>query len=117
MKLRLMYIEYLRKITQKQEINKKDIPDLKFQNISIEEITTKKKIDLLSQIHKMLGNEFSTPAIEYFVNIIDFYFQDNDFKQILMNMCIAAAAIFMRQAFLYGCLLFDIIVSLHHYFN
>lgn len=113
--LRDMYLNYYQRIQQAKEEYEGEIPDLKFKNKSIEEVSIKERISLLKQIHEILGNMYSTPGIEYFVNIIDFYFTDYDFKYIFANISISVAAIVMKQAFFFGLLLFDFIVSTHHF--
>ena len=98
-------------LTSKKKIDDEEIPDLLFRDISLEEISIKKRISLLKRVHEILGNDYSTPAIEYFVMINDFYFSDYDFKYIFTNISISIAAMILRQAFFFGLLLFDIVVS------
>ena len=88
-----------------------DIPDLHFKDKSLEEVSTKERIELLKKCHEILGNKYSTPVIEYFVMINDFYFSDYDFKLIFTMMSITLAAILLKESFFYGILLFDIVVN------
>lgn len=88
-----------------------EIPDLHFKNKSLEEVSVKERIRLLKKCHEILGNKYSTPAIEYFVMINDFYFTDWDFKYIFTTMSITIAALIFQKSFFFGVLLFDIVVS------
>lgn len=109
--LRAFFDSYYQKIITMKEKYEGELPDLHFKDKSLEEVSRVERIEMLKKCHEILGNKYSTPAIEYFVMINDFYFSDYDFKFIFTTMSITAAAIFMNKAFFFGTLLFDIVVS------
>lgn len=74
-------------------------------------MSIKERIALLKKSHEILGNMNSTPAIEYFVTIIDFFFSDFDFKYLVTFLTTTLAGIFFKSGIFYGILLFEIFVS------
>ena len=112
---RKMFIDYKNQIL----ITNYDgpMPDLDFKELPLEEMSSAKRIELLKKVHSILGNNYSTPTLEYYIRSIEFFFTDYDFKYILTNISISLAAIVLRQAFFFGLLLFDIIVREIQFLN
>lgn len=75
-------------------------------------MSIKERIALLKKSHDILGNMNSTPAIEYFVTIINLFFSDFDFKYLVTFLTTTLAGIFFKSGIFYGILLFEIFVSI-----
>ena len=109
-KLREFYLSLFKKILDKTDYDG-ELPDLKFSSKPIQDVSIKERVSLLKKAHDILGNSNSTPAIEYFVTIIDFFFSDFDFKYFVTFLTTTLAGIFFKNAIFYGLLLFEIFVS------
>lgn len=66
---------------------------------------------LIEQVHTILGNKYSVPCLEYYLRWLEFFFTDMNFQYNVTYMSITLAAILLPQAFFFGLLLFDVIVS------
>lgn len=110
-KLRDFYLQLFKKIMDTTKYDG-ELPDLKFSSKPIQDVSIKERISLLKKAHDILGNSNSTPAIEYFVTIIDFFFSDFDFKYFVTFITTTLAGIFFESAIFYSLLLLEIFVSL-----
>lgn len=107
---RKIYSEYKTKI--KKSGYDGQMPDLDFKETALEDMSSSQRIELFEEVHIILGNEFKFPILEYYLRWMEFFFTDQEFQFILTFLSLSMAAVIMPQGFLYGLLLFDIIVSL-----
>ena len=84
--------------------------DLKFRDRSLSDVSYTERIELLKNIHTLLGSKSSTPRLEYFVQSCRILMDNLTFLYSLMNLTMAIFVLIYKHTFFYGIMMLEIIV-------
>ena len=101
--------QHYRQLAGSKGVGSDLIKQLSFRDRSLAKTTYEERVSLLEAAHRMLGNNFSIPKVEYLLRTVEILVSNFELRYILLNLTLSGYAAFTRQPFFYGVLLFEIV--------